>query len=117
MKPVSPVFPQVCSIEHPYETIYSRNQQPYIPLPVVKEDGGIVTARWHMDWKERLIALLHGDVYVQINTFNEKLQPSRVFIRSPHEEVMSNFGSLVPPHDKRWMDLKAEPMTNTIPAK
>jgi len=36
-----------------------------------------------MSLRERLVALFHGDVYVQINTFNNPLQPSRVFVVPP----------------------------------
>jgi hypothetical protein len=36
-----------------------------------------------MSLRERLVALFHGDVYVQINTFNKPLQPSRVFVVPP----------------------------------
>jgi hypothetical protein len=83
MKPESPVFlrsiPGLC----PPEVVYAKDQPQYLPLPVVKEANGVVTARWHMSLRERLVALFHGDVYVQINTFNKPLQPSRVFVVPP----------------------------------
>ena len=80
MKPVSPVFPGVLGIP---EVVYAKDQPEYHPLPAYRDNEGIVTARWHMDWRERLRVLWTGDVYVSIKTFNMNLQPSRVSVEPP----------------------------------
>ena len=91
MQPASPVFPHGIQGFHPPETTYAKDQPQYIPLPVVKDFFGIVTARWHMTWKERIIAFLHGDVYVQLNTFNQPLQPSRLYVVPPEIRGVFSF--------------------------
>jgi hypothetical protein len=68
---------------HPPQVVYACSQPQYIPLPVIQRKDGIITCRWHMTWRERMKALLHGDVYVQINTHNNPLQPIRVYIDPP----------------------------------
>lgn len=79
MKPVSPVIPGCL------EVTYAKNQPEYIPLPAIKSADGMVTTRWHMSWKERLKALLSGSVYLQILTFNQKLQPVKLSLQIPAE--------------------------------
>lgn len=89
MQPASPIFPNVQPRVHPPQVVYAKNQHPYIPLPVIKETSGIVTCRWHMTWRERIEALLHGDVYFQINTFNKPLQPTRAYVYPPVPSMWS----------------------------
>ena len=83
MEPARPVFPSVDGRVHPPHVVYAKKQPQYIPLPVIKKVSGLVTCRWHMTWRERIEALLHGDVYFQINTFNKPLQPTRAYIFPP----------------------------------
>ena len=79
MQPVSPV------IDSPYihEVVYAKDQPEYIPLPVVKQRNGVLTSRWKLSWKERLRVLFSGSIYLQICTFNQPLQPSRVSVEPP----------------------------------
>jgi hypothetical protein len=91
MQPASPVFPDAIPGFHPPEVVYAKDQPQYIPLPVVRDSFGIITARWHMTWTERLLALIWGDVYVKINTFNQPLQPIRLCIVPPEIQGAFSF--------------------------
>ena len=82
MKPASPVVP---GLDLP-ETVYAKDQPPYLPLAVVRcpENGdGAVLMRWHMSWADRLTALWRGDVYVRLLTFDQPLQPILLFTERP----------------------------------
>lgn len=56
---------------------YAKDQPEYLPLPVLRVHGpeGRVVSRWRLSWRERLIILLTGDLYLSQLTFNSKLQP------------------------------------------
>lgn len=82
MKPVIPIIPGV----ELQETVYARDQPEYQPLPVFKHDDGTTLSRWHMSWRERLMVLFRGDVYLWISTFNKPLQPVMLQIEPPEVE-------------------------------
>lgn len=79
MKPVSPVF-KPCD-----EITIGANQSPYTPLPAVPlgDIEGTILTRWHLSWRERLTALIHGDVYLFVMTFGGKLQPMSLQVERP----------------------------------
>ena len=64
---------------------YAADQDCYGNLPAHAGDDewGIVTACWSMSWWERLRVLWNGCVWVQIMTFNQELQPSKVCASKP----------------------------------
>lgn len=65
---------------------YAENQPEYITLPSHKEAGdphGIVTSCWKMTWRERLLALLTGEVWLSVMSFNMPLQPVTMNIDNP----------------------------------
>jgi len=73
------------------EVVIAKDQPEYIPLPAVIRHG-IVTSRWKMTWRERIVALLTGNVYLQVMTFNRPLQPVILSVDKPqmeHETVQS----------------------------
>jgi hypothetical protein len=78
-KPTTPIVP---GMKLP-ETIYAKDQKPYIPLPVFRYDDGMVLSRWKLTWKERLLVLLRGDLFLWISTFNKPLQPVSIQIERP----------------------------------
>jgi hypothetical protein len=47
-KPVSPIVP---GLKLP-EVVYAKDQPQYEPLPVFKQDDGIVLSRWKLTWRE-----------------------------------------------------------------
>ncbi len=82
MKPISPIIP---GIKLP-EVVYAKDQPEYQPLPVFKSEDGTVLSRWHLSWKERLVAFLKGDVYLFVSTFNNPLQPVFLQVTKPETE-------------------------------
>lgn len=75
MKPVSPVYENAKDLFGVQEVVYAKDQPEYIPLPVLKFQDGTIVSRWRMSWKERLRALLTGDIFLAVLTFNQPLQP------------------------------------------
>ena len=45
-------------------------------------DDTILT-RWHMTWRERLMVLWRGDVYLFVMTFGQPLQPLSMQVQRP----------------------------------
>jgi len=88
LKPISPVVP---GFER-YERVFGASQPEYIPLPTLAtgDDAGVVISRWRMTWKERLRALVFGDVYLRQATFGQALQPVLVHIEAPRVEGVSD---------------------------
>lgn len=86
MKPVSPVIPAYVA----EEVTYAADQPEYIPLPVLRigdpaEGQGVLLTRWRMSWRERFRALFFGDVYCQVMTFGQPLQPIAISVDVPVE--------------------------------
>jgi hypothetical protein len=69
------------------EITYAKDQEPYLPLPALPVDDGTgqgrVVTRWRMSLRERLRVLIHGDVYLWISTFGQKLQPVALVTTPP----------------------------------
>ena len=85
MKPASPVFTQKY-VE--LEVVYAKDQPQYMPLPALRiGEPGIILTRWRMSWRERLIALFRGSVYLQVMTHDLPLQPVSVFVDRPKESA------------------------------
>lgn len=66
--------------------VYAANQPEYQPLPVWKKPGGAVISRWRLTWRERLAVLLGRDLYVEVLTFGQPLQP--IFMAFSESEVL-----------------------------
>lgn len=78
MRAVSPVLKGVP------EVVMGKDQPQYIPLPAIKSRSkGIVTTKWKFSWKERLMVLFVGSVYLQVWVFNNRLQPVKMFVNKP----------------------------------
>ena len=63
-----------------FNCIYAEDQPEYIPLPVFRENDGCVTSCWKLTFKERVRVLFGGCVFLSQLTFNEPLQPVKLFI-------------------------------------
>jgi len=74
LKPSSPIIPG----QDLPEAVYAKDQPPYQPLPVWRDEDGTVLSRWHCSWRERLRILVTGDVYLWQMTFGRPLQPVNV---------------------------------------
>ena len=69
--PVTPVAPHdALSV-----TTFAAEQPEYKPLPAHVEPDGTVTTRWHVGWMDRLRLLLVGDLWLQVLTLHQPLQP------------------------------------------
>ena len=66
-----------------WPVVYAKDQPEYLPLPAVRNDTGTVITCWQMTWRERLAALLHGKIFLTMQTFNGPLQPVKLGIRLP----------------------------------
>ena len=54
--------------------IFAKNQPQYIPLPANVRRPYVET-KWRFSWRERLLILLRGVMYLKIMTFAQPLQP------------------------------------------
>jgi len=79
MKPIFPAIPNLPAV------IYAKDQPEYLPLPAHRSEDGCVTTRWRLTWKERLQLLFSGELYLQILTFNDPLQPTKMSTELPIE--------------------------------
>lgn len=65
-------------------TLIGANQPEYITVPAyVDPDGQQVSTCWALTWKERLIVLITGHVFLHQLTFGNPLQPQLVSLEGP----------------------------------
>lgn len=62
--------------------VYAKNQPEYLQLPVYKAEDGEVISCWKMSFKERLIFIITGKIWISVLTFNKPLQPIRPSINN-----------------------------------
>lgn len=81
MKPITPTI----STEDARLTsvVFAKDQPEYLQLPAIKSACGRVTTRWRLDWRERLRVIFSGDLWLQVLTFGEPLQPVRILTKEP----------------------------------
>jgi len=67
---------------------YAENQSEYLPLPVFKNDSphGECISCWQLSFKERIIILFTGKLWVSLMSFNKPLTPS--FFTTKKSEVL-----------------------------
>ncbi len=64
-------------------TVFAAYQPQYLPLPAFKSDDGKVISCWKASFRERLIFLFTGKLWLYMLTFNKPLQPQRPLIDNP----------------------------------
>ena len=70
-------------VEFPQQTVvWAKDQPPYIPLPAYTDAQQTISV-WALTWKERLLVLMRGRVWLRQMNFGEPLQPQRPSIESP----------------------------------
>jgi len=81
MKPATPVI-EGADLD---ETVYAKDQPPYIPLPAYKlsDERGTILTRWKLSWLERLKILFTGNMYLWVQTFGKPLQPVMLQVETP----------------------------------
>jgi hypothetical protein len=62
------------------EVVYAKNQPEYIPLRTLKSQSGIVLSRWTLTEEQRKEIASGADIYLELHTFNNPLQPIRMAI-------------------------------------
>ena len=60
--------------------VFAKHQPQYHPLPANCGPEGLIETKWQLSWRERLHALLHGSLYLRVQTFNQDLQPIRMSV-------------------------------------
>lgn len=71
-------------IEFPEQTIViAKNQPEYLPMPAHVAEDGTVTCCWSLTLRERVTLLFTGQIWQQILTFNNPLQPQRLDVVKP----------------------------------
>jgi hypothetical protein len=89
MEPASPV---VNGMEEE-ECVYAKDQPEYLPLPALKSkhsDGRILT-RWKLTAAERAALAKGADLFLEVLTFRQPLQPVRPFINTGEGELLQYF--------------------------
>lgn len=59
--------------------VYAENQKEYMPLPALtfeNDSQGNVISCWRLNWREKLLILFTGKVYLNLLSFNKPLTPS-----------------------------------------
>lgn len=77
---MTPASPALTEEFIPYESVYTGKNDEYIPLPVIRNEAGVVLSRWRLTEAERTAVAQGADVFLSIHTFNQPLQPLRVEI-------------------------------------
>jgi hypothetical protein len=67
--------------------VFGKDQPQYSPLPAFKNAEGTVTSCWKLTWKERVILLFTGKIWLSILTFNQKLQPQKISVYNPFKNA------------------------------
>lgn len=65
------------------EIVFAKDQPEYRPLPAIRTADGIVTTRWRLTWRERLLLAWRGSFYLQQMTFGDPLQPQLPSVDPP----------------------------------
>ncbi len=109
MKPVE--FPQ-CN------AVLAKDQPEYQPLPVYRDEFGLVVSCWRLTFWERFKLLFRGRMWLMQLTFGRPLQPQLPQTESPfvnavndpiawEQPATENQGDDMPKHDN-WLDMGAE---------
>lgn len=56
--------------------VFAKDQPEYLPLPANVQYPYVET-KWRLTWKERLMVLFYGNLYLTLMTFGQPLQPIR----------------------------------------
>lgn len=91
MQPISPI---VHGLEDE-EAVYAKDQPQYAPLPSLKsrkpDNKGRILTRWTFTEDERRAIAAGADLFVQIDTFQQPLQPTGMFISWDNEDLLAFF--------------------------
>lgn len=87
--------------EHPvvdgldsHEVVYAVTKPEYVPLRTIRSKEGVVLSRWNLT-RQQYEAIGNGaDIYLEVQTFNQPLQPVRLAIGKDvdPEYVLEQYG-------------------------
>jgi len=82
MKPVAPVLPRYPDVP---VTEFAKDQSQYITLPALVGFGRSVkvTTRWELSFWELWRVFWSGEIWIQVLTFGELLQPIKILTKEP----------------------------------
>lgn len=86
MQPISPVLGAEFIAN---EIVYAKDQPEYNPLPVLRNEGGVVLSRWKLTDSEREAIMGGADIFLSIWTFNQPLQPVRLEVGECDRDLLS----------------------------
>ncbi len=86
MLPKSPVLTEEFV---PNEIVYAKDQPQYTPLPVLRNEAGIVLSRWTLTDDEREAILAGADIMLSVHTFGGPLQPVRLEIAECDRDILA----------------------------
>lgn len=66
-----------------HNVVIAENQSEYAPLPAHVGDDGVVTTCWGLTLSERLKILFRGEIWHQVMTFRQPLQPQYLMTENP----------------------------------
>jgi len=72
---------------------HGETQPQYVALPthsVVGDPEGRVISCWNLSFKERMILLFTGKIWVSLLTFKHPIQPQLLEIKSPFRRLTQN---------------------------
>ena len=72
---MQPVVPEPRPVEA-QSVVFAKDQPEYLQLPANANEI-YVESKWQFSWRERLLILLRGTLYLTVMTFGEPLQPIR----------------------------------------
>ena len=63
-------------------TVFGKDQPEYIPLPARVGPDGVVLTCWRLSWLDRLKLILGRPLWLEVLTFNQRLQPLRLSVET-----------------------------------
>lgn len=125
MQPISPVVPGL----EEHEIKIAESQDEYGTLPALPVDGHYLVTRWRLTWRERLTALVNGDIYLFIWNFGGAVQPVQLAIDEPqltlkpstvipdawHDDMSSSEAHAEALDDLQELQDRASTVTEVIP--
>lgn len=64
-------------------TTFADDQSEYIPLPAHIDSDGVVTTCWRATFRDRLLFLITGRMWLQFLTWGKPLHPSKMTSTRP----------------------------------
>ena len=68
-----------------HERVYAKDQPEYIPLRTLRSPTGNVISRWRLTPEQRLMVAAGEDIFLELATFNQPLQPILLYLADPED--------------------------------